>query len=76
MGVQRYSRGGILWRITKDLLSFSDALNGPLARYSGMFTATDTNGNEYVDDALTEEETDFLCGLYTKCTGEFNPKAN
>lgn len=78
---QRHGRaallaGGILWRITKDLLSFSDALNGPLARYSGMFTATDTNGNEYVDDALTEEETDFLCGLYTKCTGEFNPKAN
>lgn len=81
---QRHGRaallgGGLLWRIAKDILSFSEALEGPVARYPAgqtMFSAVDSKGTEYVDDELTQDERNLLCRLYIKFTGECNSKVN
>ncbi|KXN83291.1 hypothetical protein AN958_01624 [Leucoagaricus sp. SymC.cos] len=62
-------RGGLLWRIAKEVVNFDDVLEGPTARDRKMFLAFDSAGVEYVDDELTGDERSLLCGLYTKFTG-------
>jgi hypothetical protein len=68
-------RGGYVRRLALDGgLSISEALKGP----SGLhyddalnFCAQDKGGVEYVDDDLTMNELDLLCGIYQSVTGMF-----
>ncbi|KAI1782704.1 hypothetical protein LXA43DRAFT_871470, partial [Ganoderma leucocontextum] len=64
--------GGIIWRIAMEFMA-PDAIrlvmNGPsdeVARHGNPFRAN--AGPPYYDDALTEWEEDFICGLYPVST--------
>ncbi|KAJ3553571.1 hypothetical protein NP233_g12613 [Leucocoprinus birnbaumii] len=60
-------RGGIVWRLAVDYIPASLAVSGPSGLYSNpqyMFKAMDSSGIVYVDDELTTEEYDVICGLY------------
>jgi hypothetical protein len=62
--------GGIVWRLTVDDIGLAAVLRGPSpsAHATGnIFTAP--NGAEFVNDRLTEEEMDMLCGKYQVYTG-------
>lgn len=68
-------RGGYVWRLALAAgHGVSEALKGP----SGLhhrdhlnFCAWDKDGVEYVDDDLTKDELDLLCGVYQSFTGTF-----
>jgi hypothetical protein len=64
---------GIVWRLTMDVLGAEAVLRGPTPSaqvFGRMFTST--SGTQYVNDRLTEEEMDLLCGKYTIYTGSSN----
>ncbi|KAF9440783.1 hypothetical protein P691DRAFT_767257 [Macrolepiota fuliginosa MF-IS2] len=64
--------GGFLWRIAVEYVSLSEAVQGPWGIYNNnryMFTVKDADGVEYVDDNLTVNEMDILCGVYLTFTG-------
>ncbi|KXN87007.1 hypothetical protein AN958_09353 [Leucoagaricus sp. SymC.cos] len=65
-------RGGFAQRIAIDYMSISEVMRGPWGVYEDnehMFSITDSDGMEYVDDNLTDDEFDALCGLYVTFTG-------
>ncbi|KAF9439412.1 hypothetical protein P691DRAFT_690877 [Macrolepiota fuliginosa MF-IS2] len=64
--------GGFLWRIAVEYVSLSEAVQGPWGIYNDdryMFTVKDADGVEYVDDNLTIDEMDILCGVYLTFMG-------
>lgn len=70
-------RGGYMWRLTIGSVSVDELLEGPvgggsLLAIDGSLLATDNN--EYpvlLDDKLTHNEMDWLCGMYICATGMF-----
>jgi hypothetical protein len=68
-------RSGYVRRLALDSgMSISEALKGPSGlHYNNAlnFCAWDKDGVEYVDDDLTTNELDLLCGIYQSFTGMF-----
>ncbi|KXN81192.1 hypothetical protein AN958_05881 [Leucoagaricus sp. SymC.cos] len=65
-------RGGFARKVALEHMSVSEIAAGPRCIHRGldeMFVAEDLNGVEYVDDNLTSDEFDVLCGLYITSTG-------
>jgi hypothetical protein len=68
-------RGGIVWRLVVETLSFDDALRGPsLATtvHRNGLSVTDLTGDLLGDDDLTQVELDLICGAYICYTGMFS----
>ncbi|KAF9440098.1 hypothetical protein P691DRAFT_688711 [Macrolepiota fuliginosa MF-IS2] len=68
-------QGGFVWRIAANVLSVECALNGPSGIYKDpchMFSVWDQNGQLLVDDELTPEEYEVICGNYLCYTGRGN----
>ncbi|EFI27103.1 hypothetical protein CC1G_14928 [Coprinopsis cinerea okayama7 len=61
-------RGGILWRLAVSVLSPWDALAGPTGA-PGLALVHPRTGHQLIDDALTTEEVQILCGSYICFTG-------
>lgn len=67
-------RGGFIWRIALQYISQTEAIRGPWGIHENpqhMFIMRDSNGDEYIDDELTEDELNTLCGLYKTFTGMY-----
>lgn len=67
-------RGGIVWRLAVEALSGfreEDILLGPSTDYSTYGTAIRLGGSIWVDDDLSEHETDLICGVYKTFKGIF-----
>jgi hypothetical protein len=68
-------RGGILWRIAVDILSFDDVLRGPSTTTTidgNGFAVHDARiGEVFGDDDLTDTEVELLCGAYVCYTGKY-----
>jgi hypothetical protein len=68
-------RGGIVWRLVLDILSFDDALRGPslatTVHRQGLSVTDPQTGDRLCDDDLTQGELDLLCGAYICYTGMF-----
>jgi hypothetical protein len=66
-------RGGYVWCLALDGgIGISEALKGPSGvHYDNTlnFCAWDRDGVEYVDNDLTKDELDLLCGIYQSFTG-------
>ncbi|KXN83493.1 hypothetical protein AN958_01350 [Leucoagaricus sp. SymC.cos] len=65
-------RSGFVWRIGLDYMDRREAARGPWGIHvdaSHMFSVKDSSGVEYVDDELTKDEYDVLCGIYRLYTG-------
>ncbi|TFK58803.1 hypothetical protein BDN72DRAFT_781567 [Pluteus cervinus] len=60
--------GGIVWRIAKDIVSFSDALQGPCdpmdSGRSLIYDHPSIPDARYFDDRLSLAEIDLICGVY------------
>jgi hypothetical protein len=64
-------QGGIVWRIAVDILGADVAMLGPSSsahEWGDVVTAPD--GTQFVDDTLSQEEMDFICGKYYVYTGK------
>ncbi|KAF9439579.1 hypothetical protein P691DRAFT_690317, partial [Macrolepiota fuliginosa MF-IS2] len=64
--------GGYVWCIASKYINFSEAVRGPWGICNitnKMFRVEDSNGIEYVDDDLTDNELEILCGVYRMFTG-------
>ncbi|KAJ3558876.1 hypothetical protein NP233_g11409 [Leucocoprinus birnbaumii] len=60
-------RGGIVWRVALNYVPISMAIGGPSGLHSNshhMLKVMDRSGVVYVDDELTPEEYDVICGTY------------
>ncbi|KAF4582619.1 hypothetical protein EYR40_002542 [Pleurotus pulmonarius] len=56
--------GGIIWRLSRDVVDIADVLAGPTEQAT-IWTRTNCSDDEaYVDDALTEYELDLIIGNY------------
>lgn len=67
-------KGGFVWRVALDYMSSSEIVRGPCGVHDDpkhMFTVKDSYGTEYVDDELTGEEFDALCGMYHSFSSEY-----
>jgi hypothetical protein len=66
----RYGRvavmaGGILWRLSKDVVDHKTVTRGPTPSYMQEGTAVGSLGNFHlVDDQLSATEEDIICGVY------------
>lgn len=65
-------RGGIVWRLAVDYLLPEEVLSGPShrARRGEGFVMKDNQNWTYVDDELTAEEVDLICGVHYLYIGE------
>ncbi|KAF9441606.1 hypothetical protein P691DRAFT_633851, partial [Macrolepiota fuliginosa MF-IS2] len=64
--------GGYVWRIACKYISFLEVVGGPWGicdATNEMFRVEDSNGIEYIDDDLTDNELEILCGVYRTFTG-------
>ncbi|KAF9439550.1 hypothetical protein P691DRAFT_635241, partial [Macrolepiota fuliginosa MF-IS2] len=64
--------GGYVWHIASKYISFSEVVRGPWGICdvtNKMFRVEDSNGIKYVDDDLTDDELEILCGVYRMFTG-------
>jgi hypothetical protein len=62
--------GGIIWRLGVDVLGAEVALRGPSpSAHEFGDIVTSPSGSQFVDDQLTAEEMDMLCGKYSCYTG-------
>ena len=69
-----FGMGGIVWRLARAMVNddFTDSLvmNGPSDSVGNSYsTERFTNGSILCDDSLTEQELDFICGVYKIATG-------
>jgi len=55
--------GGIIWRLALEELGIDPALWGPSEATKYAFEILSEFG-DFVDDGLTVEEMDFICGVY------------
>ncbi|KAF9440360.1 hypothetical protein P691DRAFT_782554 [Macrolepiota fuliginosa MF-IS2] len=65
-------RGGFVWRIASKYISFAEAVRGPWGTCDAMnetFIVKDSNGIEYIDNDLTDDKLEVLCGVYRMFTG-------
>lgn len=65
-------RGGILWRLAKDMVSIKSVTRGPTSScktQGNLVGRYDSYG--LVDDFLTSEEEDIICGVYHVYTGSY-----
>jgi hypothetical protein len=73
-------RGGIIWRLARDLLSFDEALQGPSTattiHRSGFSVEYPPSGSQLWDDDLSLEELELLSGAYCCYTGLFQQLIN
>jgi len=62
---------GLIWRIAMDSIALGVALRGPskLAREFGDLVA-DPTGKQFVNDNLSEDEMDLICGKWVIYTGQ------
>jgi hypothetical protein len=60
--------GGIIWRIALEELGIDPALWGPSETTNYAFELV-LNNQSFVDDGLSSEEMDFICGVYYVYTG-------
>lgn len=68
-------RGGIVWRLAKDVVKRSTVVVGPCRpEYEApkLVFKGRSDGRFMYDDDLTEEETDLICGVYRVHTGKLN----
>jgi hypothetical protein len=65
--------GGVIWRLFVDTIGDEVVLQGPstLAHEFGDLV-TDPAGKQFVDDTLSEDEMDLICGKYVMYTGQKN----
>jgi hypothetical protein len=62
--------GGIIWRLGVDVLGAEVALRGPSpSAHEFGNIVTSPSGSQFVDDQLTVDEMDMLCGKYNCYTG-------
>lgn len=69
-GRAAFLRGGIVWRLARECMSYEDVLMGP----SGCHTREDyinLDGMGFVDDELSEHELAVICGTYRVLPGKF-----
>ncbi|PPR05001.1 hypothetical protein CVT24_010227 [Panaeolus cyanescens] len=64
--------GGIVTRLALEVLDWEDAMSGPsnAVMCDGIGQTTCCEGIEYMDDSLTKDELDIICGLYHVYTGQ------
>jgi len=63
--------GGVIWRLAVDTIGAEAALQGPtMHAHEFGDLVTDPAGKQFVDDALSEDEMDLLCGKYVIYTGQ------
>jgi hypothetical protein len=65
--------GDIIWRLSTDVIGSDVAMLGPSSsaqEYGDVVTAP--NGLQFVDDTLSQEEMDFICGKYIVYTGKLH----
>lgn len=66
-------RGGFAWRIALDYIRTNQAIRGPWGVHPDpkhMFVVQDSDGVQYADDELTNNEYDVLSGIYLTFTGQ------
>ena len=67
-------RGGIIWRLVANKVSFSEVYSGPTTiatiHGTGEFLPSLSAGTTFCDDVLSDGEADLLCGLVYNYTGE------
>jgi hypothetical protein len=70
-------RGGILWRLAMEALEPNDAVQGPSDHIidHGLVILS-SNGVQYWDDNLSEDECDLICGVYKVYTSMFILQVN
>ncbi|KAK2463085.1 hypothetical protein APHAL10511_004740 [Amanita phalloides] len=63
-------KGGIIWRLAKSVVSIHDVFNGPtqLARDYGQLVSSE--GDDMIDDDLSDEQLDLISGLYRISHGD------
>jgi hypothetical protein len=70
--------GGIVWRIAIEFLPLEAAYNGPSDSATNLNNIIPPSGSPgeqpLVDDILTSEEMDFICGVYTICDSDGHGK--
>lgn len=66
------TKGGIVWRLSRDQVEAKRITKGPTseAAASGIYIS-DLDGSHLVDDAITQEDEDVLCGTYLIYTRTF-----
>ncbi|KAG1901221.1 uncharacterized protein F5891DRAFT_1187916 [Suillus fuscotomentosus] len=67
--------GGLIWRLALHSLSFNvlpSVLDGISRQAVPFGLMLDINGQTYFDDELSEEEVDFMCGMYHVHTNDGN----
>jgi hypothetical protein len=67
-------RGGIVWRLVVESLSFDDTLQGPsvsaTVHQKGLSVTDPRTGDILGDDDLSQLELDMICGVYQCYTGK------
>ena len=57
--------GGILWRLSQDIVNVKAVTCGPASSVSMEGSVIQNMGNYYlVDDKLSESKEDIICGVY------------
>jgi hypothetical protein len=66
-------RGGYMWRLTIGMVSVDELLEGPVGGGSLLAVVNDEDDRypDLLDDKLTHNEMDWLCGMYVCATGMF-----
>ncbi|KAL0947276.1 hypothetical protein HGRIS_013397 [Hohenbuehelia grisea] len=56
-------KGGILWRLARDVVNIESVLDGP-TEWAKDLTSRRSGPSVSVDDELSEQELEFICGTY------------
>jgi hypothetical protein len=62
--------GGIVWRLALETICPGIALTGPSENIAHFGDIVETPDGPIVDDSLTEEELNLICGVYDVYTGK------
>ncbi|PSS10991.1 hypothetical protein PHLCEN_2v3364, partial [Hermanssonia centrifuga] len=61
-------KGGIVWRLAMEMFGVESVLFGPKDVEAALYRAVLHDGGSYVDDDLTQDELDVVCGVYKVTT--------
>ncbi|THG94145.1 hypothetical protein EW026_g7268 [Hermanssonia centrifuga] len=61
-------KGGIVWRLAMEMFGVESVLFGPKDVEAALYRVILHDGGSYVDDDLTQDELDVVCGVYKVTT--------
>lgn len=64
-------KGGIIWRLSKHAVGHDKVLVGPSDEVADNARVFSVGSDTYVDDDLSEDEMDLICGVYKVVTGSY-----